>query len=400
VSRPRMPKAPLPKHVHVTKPRGKEYFAYHPWRGTKRAGKRVPLPGMPYKPDGTPNEEWWAAYREAAGQPAPAPKAETFGALIAAREKSAEWAKLSEGTRVEWGRHHKTINKAWGGLLVKSVEPKHVMALRDAFADIPPAAPELREKALDAYANRPGAANNLLRALSALVKWSIPRGWRPDNPCQHVPKFEDGEGYLPWPMRAIEHYKKHGEPHLWWVAAHALYTGQRQGDVLNMRKADVRDGEIRVKQAKTNKPLWIPLHRDLRSIQDEMRETLKEWSKKWEVPRVSSHLLVNSRGAEWTQDGFRASWQTEMGRRIFGPFRTHRLVFHGLRKSAVVMLLEAGCTTAEVAAITGQSMQMVEHYAEKVNQRQLARAAILKWERAGSAPAAAPVETEARSANK
>jgi hypothetical protein len=45
-----------------------------------------------------------------------------------------------------------------------------------------------------------------------------------------------------------------------------------------------------------------------------------------------------------------------------------------------VCLLEAGCTTAEVASITGQTMEMVEHYAQQVNQRNLARAAILKWE--------------------
>jgi hypothetical protein len=31
----------------------------------------------------------------------------------------------------------------------------------------------------------------------------------------------------------------------------------------------------------------------------------------------------------------------------------------------------------------GQTMEMVEHYAKQVNQKKLARAAILKWEHAG-----------------
>ena len=66
------------------------------------------------------------------------------------------------------------------------------------------------------------------------------------------------------------------------------------------------------------------------------------------------------------------------------PLKDAGLVFHGLRKSAVVFLLEAGCTDAEVSAITGQSRQMVEHYARQVNQRKLAASAILKWEAAGS----------------
>ena len=111
-----------------------------------------------------------------------------------------------------------------------------------------------------------------------------------------------------------------------------------------------------------------------------MRETLAAK----ETPRLSRHLLVNSRGTGWTPDGFKASWQTEMQRRELRPFKRHHFVFHGLRKSAVVFLLEAGSTTAEVASITGQSMQMVEHYAEQVNQPKLARVAILKWESGGA----------------
>jgi integrase len=56
------------------------------------------------------------------------------------------------------------------------------------------------------------------------------------------------------------------------------------------------------------------------------------------------------------------------------------IVFHGLRKSAVVFLLEAGCTDAEVSSISGQSRQMVEHYARRVNQKKQAASAILKRE--------------------
>jgi hypothetical protein len=65
--------------------------------------------------------------------------------------------------------------------------------------------------------------------------------------------------------------------------------------------------------------------------------------------------------------------------------RQRRRVFHGLRKSAVVFLLEVGSTDAEVAAITGQLREMVAHYARQVSQKKLAAAAILKWEAATQA---------------
>jgi len=52
--------------------------------------------------------------------------------------------------------------------------------------------------------------------------------------------------------------------------------------------------------------------------------------------------------------------------------------------------LEAGCSDAETAAITGQSRNIVEHYAKQVNQRRLAAAAVLKWEAAAEARVAKP----------
>ena len=60
--------------------------------------------------------------------------------------------------------------------------------------------------------------------------------------------------------------------------------------------------------------------------------------------------------------------------------RERRLVFHGLRK-----VLEARCTDAETAAITGQSRDMVEHYAKQVNQKRLQLLRIVKWEAADAA---------------
>ena len=95
-------------------------------------------------------------------------------------------------------------------------------------------------------------------------------------------------------------------------------------------------------------------------------------------------ILTNSRGAAWTLDGFKTSWGDELDRKEFATLRERQRVFHGLRKSAVCFLLEAGCSDAEVSAITGQSRRMVEHYAKQVNQKKLAAAAVLKWEAAAA----------------
>ena len=57
----------------------------------------------------------------------------------------------------------------------------------------------------------------------------------------------------------------------------------------------------------------------------------------------------------------------------------HENTLHGLRKNATINLLEAGCTNSQARAITGHSTdQMVNHYAQKVNQKRQALEAMNK----------------------
>jgi integrase len=340
--------------VHAVKARGKDYYYFQPYRSTGREAGRVKLPGYPSNSDGTPNAAWWEAYWTCAGEPEKKTAAGTFTALIAAYRRSPEWGELSARTRITYGRYLNEIESKWGGLKAAGVEPRHVLALRDAKAETP------------------AAANYIVRVLSSLLTWSVPRGYRSDNPCKHVKMLKGGDGYEPWDWEQIIYFRENvSKRELWWVAALALYSGQRQGDDLAMLWSDVADGSISVVQQKTGKKLRIPMHRNLRELL-------------LEIPKRTVTVLSNTRGQPWTPDGFKTSWGKELDRDAMKPIREAGLVFHGLRKSAVVFLLEAGCTDAEVSAITGQSRQMVEHYARQVNQKKLAATAILKWEASGN----------------
>lgn len=330
----------LPPHVVMVRNRtGRPYLYLQRGRGTDRAGPRIRLPDDPSSP------EFWRAYAEAMGVKTPPPRTDTVQALAAAWQASPEWAQMAAKTRAEWSRYVSRIVGAWGDLEVRGIEPRHVLALRDAWQETP------------------AAANNLLRCLSVMLAWSVPRGWRGTNPCREIKPLRGGEGYRPWDWETIEAVRSELRGDLWWVIALALYTGQRQGDVLAMRWDHIRDGLISVKQEKTAKRLMIPLHRDVRPLLAS-------------IPRRAVTVVTSSEGRPWTRDGFKASWNKHKP-----AILTERgLVFHGLRKSAVVMLLESGCTDAEVAAITGQSREMIEHYARRVSQSKLAASAILKWE--------------------
>ena len=344
MARPRKPTLVLPAYVHRVVSRGKDYYTYQRGKGTKTAGPRIKLP-HPTDPD------FLAAVYRAAGETPPAPKAGTFEALIKAYRASPEWRQLSAASRRDYGHYLDAIDKDLGRFRVDALEPKHVLALRDAREDTP------------------AAANNLVRVLSAMISWGIPRGdFRKDNPCTHVRKFKIGE-WPRWSWEAICHWRDNAVPEMWGAAALALYTGQRQADVLAMGWSSVDAGSIEVVQEKTGKKVWIPIHRDLRAVLGSM-------------PRRSVKILTNLDGVPWTSDGFRSQWAHQMECIELESGACHGMVFHGLRKSAVCMLLEAGCSDAMVSAITGQSRAMVEHYSHEINQQKLAAAAILAWENA------------------
>lgn len=338
----------LPPHVHaVTKrPSGRVYYYFVKHRSTAKEAERVRLPDNPASP------EFWRAYAELMQLPAPPPRrTDLVQDLAKAWQASPEWAQMSDRTRQEWARLVLIIKNGWGDLPVANIRPQHVLAFRDGFAATP------------------AKANNLMRCLRSMLAWSVPRGWRNDVPFDGVKLLSGGDGYAPWPWEVIEAAKVELRADLWWAVALALYTGQRLSDVLAMRwNAINASGLLAVKQGKTGKALLIPIHRDLAAV----LET---------IPRRALTILTNAEGRPWGADGngFQTTWHKHKPQAV----RERGLVFHGLRKSAVVTLLEAGCTDAEVAAITGQSRAMVEHYARQVSQERLARTAIRKWEDRG-----------------
>lgn len=335
----------LPPHVRAVQSKGRTYYYYQRGRGTAQAEKQIRLPDA-----GPSSPEFWQVYAELSGRQIPRVNPNAVGQVIDAWHKSPEWRKNAEKTRYEWSRYCDRIRTQWGDLDIAGIQPKHVLALRDR------------------YASTPAAANNMLTCLSSLMAWSVPRGHRPDNPCREIKSLPGGDGYAPWPWEVIEQTRDM-RAELWWFVALALYTGQRRGDVLEMRWDAIRNGMLHVVPEKTKRhgtKLWIPIHRDLRPVLDT-------------IPRRAVTILTNSEGRPWTGDGFSASWRKAAP----AVLKQHRFVLHGLRKSAVCMLLEAGCSDAEVAAITGQSREIIAHYARQVNQKRLAARAILRWEQDG-----------------
>ena len=129
-------------------------------------------------------------------------------------------------------------------------------------------------------------------------------------------------------------------------------TGQRIGDVLEMRWSHIQDGGFVVRQNKTGKELWVPILPDLQAALNA-------------ASRHSLFLLTNEQGANrWSYRG--AAQAVRLIRERIGAIDYD---IHSWRYNAACELVEAGCSDDLVASVTGQSPAMVQHYTKKVRQR-------------------------------
>lgn len=270
--------------------------------------------------------------------------AKDFSALVESFEESDAFKSKAASTRRGYTAYGKMVKAAWAFDL-----PAELTTV-DA------------QQAIDALGETPATANQFRAYLSRLMAWGIPRGYCTTNPVAFTEKVPGGEPWSPWPDWAFATLIEHAPAYLLLPAISAFFTGQRQGDVLAMKRP--RDGEniIEVRAQKTDSTVWIPIH-------SQYRAWIAKASK-----GDSVQLHCGARGLPFqSADSFRSDWQRLMNKEAFKRFRDERIVFHGLRKNAVINLLEVGCSEAEVGAIVNMSEQMVRHYGRDVSLRALAR---------------------------
>lgn len=319
-----MAKRELPKHVY--RQRNGIYFQRRGWPSQKFQNEF-----------GTP--EFWAEYASILKQK-DKPRvvvSRNFGALIDSYRKSPRYTNLKPRTGLDYDKHLDFFREIMGEANPAKMQRKDVIRLRDANAD-------------KAY-----FANYSLRVLRVLMEHCVDLGWRDTNPARGVPELKTVKKERePWPSELLAAYRNTCElgTRERLVMELCVGTGQRIGDVLEMRWSDIQDGGFVVRQNKTGKELWVP-------ILPELQAALNVAS------RHSVYILTNERGTNrWSYRG--ASAAVRKVRERIGALGYD---IHSWRYNAACELVEAGCGDDLVASITGQSPAMVLHYTKKVRQK-------------------------------
>lgn len=268
--------------------------------------------------------------------------------LIQAYKRSPEWAKLSPSTKENKGYYFRDLEEL-ADWRVADVKRRTLLAMRDAIAG----------------ERGNGAANVFIRVASALFAWAVDRQWEIEtNPAQRIRQLEGGH-LVAWTAEQAQEACAKLPEHLRRVVVMALYTGQRRGDLIAMTWRAYDGATIKVRQQKTGAELVIPVHPTLKVELDE-----------WRRSAASTHILVSGTGQPWEADYLSHAMPDALAK-----IGLSGLNVHGLRKLAAASLAEAGCSVHEIAAITGhKSLAMVALYTASASQKQLAGAAIIRWQ--------------------
>lgn len=220
-------------------------------------------------------------------------------------------------------------------------------------------------------ADHPAMANVTKAVLRKLLAHAVRSGYRNDNPVAEIDRYKGGTRHT-WTeaeLAAFEHRWPLGTRERLAYAL-LLYTGQRSGDVVKMRRADISGGAIAVVQKKTGTALSIPIHQELlAAIKGGPSNGLSLIGDKHDrqIARCTLTLLIRKAAAE-------ACLPPEC-------------LPHGLRKAQMRRLAEAGASAKQIASISGhKTLREIERYTDAADQKRLSRAAIAKLKREPEVP--------------
>ena len=329
-----------------------EIKAYHyAWRGGPRVEGEL----------GTP--EFMANYNVAIEKVKP-PSGGTVRDLSRAFQLSTEFTQdIGDRSREDYVRHLKAIEEKYGDFPLKAMATP---ATRGDFL-------EWR----DTLANKStlGLRQIDLRfvTFARMLSWGKDRGKIGYHPLQNIGRlYNNTRADIIWSEEQEEAFLTNAPAHLHLPLLLALWTGQRQGDLLVLPWSAYNGETIRLTQRKSMKKkkkklvrVEIPVGAPLKAMLDA-------------APRKSPVILLTTEGTVWTSEGFRASWGTACKKAGING-----VTFNDLRGTAVTRLAMVGCTEIEIATITGHSVADVRSILDRhyLNRNiEIARNAIHKLE--------------------
>lgn len=307
-------------HTAKNKKSGKVY--YYAWRlGPRLRGE----PG---------SAEFMRSYNEAVER-LKEPAAGTLHSLIAVFKGSTEFDELAPRTQSDYGKLIKVIETEFGDFPLATLsDPETVAQARGEF-----------KAWRDRWAKRSKRqADYAWTVLARIFSIGKDRGKVSVNPCEKGGRtYRADRNDKVWTDADEAAFIASAPPHLHLAIKLALWTGQRQGDLIRLPWSAYDGQRIKLKQGKTGRRVTVPVAAPLKAALDAAGKAKR-----------GPLVLVTTEGTPWTSGGFQSSW-----RKAVAKAGIEGLTFHDLRGSSVTRLALCGATEVEIAAISGLSLRDV-----------------------------------------
>jgi integrase len=326
---------------------GRHVTYYYAWKG---GPKLVGEPGT---------SEFIASYNEAAARKVVPPRG-TLLSVLQGYQASEDFTGLAASTRRSYVALILRIEKEFSDFPLSALTDRRTRGIFKDWRDRIAADSGRRQ------------ADYAWTVLARVLSWGLDRGLVAANPCERGGRlYRASRTDKIWTAGDEAAFLERAPAHLHLPLLLALWTGQRQGDLLRLPWSAYDGKHIRLRQSKSGKPMVILVGAPLKAALDA-------------AAKRSPIILTNSEGKPWTSDGFRASWRKAC---VLAGVRD--VTFHDLRGTAVTRLALVGATEAEIANITGHSLRDVHaildmHYLAR--DPALGENAIRKLERGTKAP--------------
>ncbi|TIL25599.1 MAG: integrase [Mesorhizobium sp.] len=289
---------------------------YWAWKGGPR------LPGKPGDP------EFMAAYNAAVARKVQ-PRHGALLSVLNGFQSSSDWDDLAPRTQDDYVKLIKIIEKKFGDFPLSGMSDRRTRGIFMEWRDD-------RAKASRRQADYGW------QVLARILSWAHGRGLVSANPCEKGGRLYRGtRAANVWTAADEAAFLASAPAHLHLPLIIALWTGQRQGDLLRLTWQQYDGKVIRLQQSKTGTRVVIPVGAPLKAALEAKRGK-------------AGQILLNSDGVPWTADGFRSSW-----RKACAAAGVVGVTFNDIRGTAVTRLAIVGATVPEIATITGHSLRDV-----------------------------------------
>jgi integrase len=241
--------------------------------------------------------------------------------------------------------------------ITQSEYRRYIGYIKEAFAEFPIAGfmeDEARAEFLDwrdEMAERgTRTADYAWSVLNCIVNWSIsvPKYGIKFNPCAKAGKLWKGSrAEIIWEDKQEAAFLKVASRQMRLPFMLAMWTGQRQKDILTVPWTAYTGTHLNIRQSKTGKNVRVQVGTALKALLDT-------------TPRKGVQIVLNEDDMPYTGSGFRASF-----RRTRIRAGVHGVTFHDLRGTTVTLMAEGGASEMEIASITGHTIGQVKSILEK-----------------------------------